>query len=93
MANFSFFTIFAENCYAMILSSEITYDSIHLVIMAIDRAAQKMNVPKKELYQRLQKQNLIHDRLIGMYDLLHTQSLDYVADDIIETLTNYETEE
>jgi len=72
---------------------DVSYDRIHLVIMAIDKAAQKMGIPKKELFLRLEKQNLIHDRLIGMYDLLHTQSLDYVADDIIETLINYETEQ
>ena len=68
------------------------YDKIHLVIMAIDKAARKMNVPKTELYDRLNKQNLVHDRLIGMYDVMHTQSLDFVADDIIETLNNYESE-
>jgi len=68
------------------------YDKIHLAIMAIDKAARKMNVPKTELYDRLNKQNLVHDRLIGMYDVMHTQSLDFVADDIIETLNNYESE-
>ena len=71
---------------------ESDYDKIHLAIMAIDAAARKINVPKTELYDRLNKQNLVHNRLIGMYDVLHTQSLDFVADDIIETLYNYETE-
>ena len=39
------------------------YDKIPLAIMAIDKAARKMNVPKTELYDRLNKQNLVHDRL------------------------------
>lgn len=43
--------------------------------------------------QRLQKQDLIHRRLIEHYELLHTQSLEYVADDIVETLTNLERED
>lgn len=68
------------------------YDKIHLAIMAIDKASRKINIPKAELYDRLNQQNLVHDRLIGMYDVLHTQSLDFVADDIIETLHNYEME-
>ena len=72
--------------------NDIEYDKIHLAIMAIDKASRKINIPKAELYDRLNKQNLVHDRLIGMYDVLHTQSLDFVADDIIETLHNYETE-
>ncbi len=72
--------------------NESDYDKIHLAIMAIDTASRKINVPKTELFDRLNKQNLVHNRLIGMYDVLHTQSLDFVADDIIETLYNYETE-
>ena len=40
--------------------------------------------------RRLKEQDLIHQRLIGQYELLHTQSLDYVADDIAETLINWE---
>lgn len=72
--------------------NDLEYDKIHLAIMAIDKASRKTNIPKTELYDRLNKQNLVHDRLIGMYDVLHTQSLDFVADDIIETLNNYETE-
>ena len=75
-----------------IMNNDLEYDKIHLAIMAIDKAARKMNIPKTELYDRLNKQNLVHDRLMGMYDVLHTQSLDFVADDIIETLNNYETE-
>ncbi|MBR4324024.1 MAG: DUF3791 domain-containing protein [Bacteroidales bacterium] len=74
------------------MNNEPEYDKIHLAVMAIDKASRKMNISKTELYDRLNKQNLIHDRLIGMYDVLHTQSLDFVADDIIETLNNYETE-
>jgi len=33
---------------------------------------------------------LIHSRLIGRYDDLHTQSLVWVTDDIVETLKNWE---
>ena len=74
------------------MNTDIEYDKIHLAIMAIDKAARKMNIPKPELYDRLTNQNLVRDRLMGMYDVLHTQSLDYVTDDIIETLHNYEAE-
>ena len=42
------------------------------------------------MYRRLKRQDLIHQRLMRHYDLLHTQSLDYVAEDIAETLQNWE---
>lgn len=51
-----------------------------------------MGISGKEMHDRLQKQGLIHRRLIQRYEDLHTQSLDWVADDICETLLNWEKE-
>ncbi|MDD5862190.1 MAG: DUF3791 domain-containing protein [Prevotella sp.] len=42
---------------------------------------------------RLDHYDLIEKRLFKYYDTLHTQSQSYVADDIIETLRNYERRE
>ena len=66
------------------------YRKIHFAVMAIESGAEKLNISGLEMEQRLQKQDLIHKRLIGQYEMLHTQSLDYVADDISETLLNWE---
>ena len=49
-----------------------------------------MGISPKAMYRRLKKQDLIRQRLFRHYDLLHTQSLDYVAEDIAETLRNRE---
>ena len=68
------------------------YRKIHFAVMAIESGAEKLNISGAEMEQRLQKQDLIHQRLIGQYEMLHTQSLDYVADDISETLLNWEKE-
>ncbi|MGM9693566.1 MAG: DUF3791 domain-containing protein [Alloprevotella sp.] len=68
------------------------YRKIHFAVMAIESGAEKLHISGQEMERRLQKQNLIHQRLIGFYELLHTQSLDYVADDIAETLLNWEKE-
>lgn len=70
-----------------------TYREIHFAVMAIESGARKLNIGGREMEQRLQKQDLIRRRLIGQYELLHTQSLEYVADDIVETLVNWENEE
>ena len=70
-----------------------TYRKIHFAVMAIESGARKLNISGREMEQRLQKQDLIRRRLIGHYDLLHTQSLEYVADDIAETLINWERED
>lgn len=69
-----------------------TYKRIHFAVMAIESGARRLGISGKEMHDRLQKQGLIHRRLINRYDELHTQSLDYVADDISETLLNWEAE-
>ena len=61
--------------------------------MALEAGAKKMGLSPVEMHQRLKRQGLIRQRLIRHYGLLHTQSLDYVADDIVETLRNWEAEE
>lgn len=67
-------------------------DVMQFCIIAIETAAKKMNVTPSELTMRLEAQGLIDGRLIKFYDTLHTQSANYVADDIIETLYNYEND-
>lgn len=67
-----------------------TYRKIHFAIMAVESGAKKLNISGDEMEKRLHKQDLIHKRLLGQYEMLHTQSLDYVADDVVETLLNWE---
>ena len=66
------------------------YRKIHFAVMAIESGAEKLNISGQEMEDRLQKQDLIRKRLLDQYEMLHTQSLDYVADDIAETLLNWE---
>ncbi len=72
--------------------SNDTYRHIHFAIMAIESGAKKLGISGKEMHDRLRKQNLIHNRLFRRYEQLHTQSLQWVTDDICETLINWETE-
>lgn len=74
----------------MNLSNDEIYRKIHFAVMAIESGARKLGISGQEMHHRLRKQNLIHNRLINHYDTLHTQSLDWVADDISETLLNWE---
>ncbi len=67
-----------------------TYRRIHFAVMAIESGARKLGISSKEMHDRLRKQGLIRNRLFKRYDTLHTQSLNWVADDISETLLNWE---
>ena len=66
------------------------YRKIHFAVMAIESGARKLGISGKEMHGRLKKQDLIKNRLLKRYEELHTQSLDWVADDISETLLNWE---
>ena len=68
------------------------YRRIHFAVMAIEGSARKMNISGQEMYRRLNKQGIIHSRLLKHYELLHSQSLDWLIDDTIETLVNWEKE-
>ena len=81
---------YSEKIKNMDINDNATYRKIHFAVMAIESGAAKLNISGQEMEARLQKQDLIHQRLIGQYEMLHTQSLDYVADDIAETLINWE---
>ncbi|MBQ0056712.1 MAG: DUF3791 domain-containing protein [Bacteroidales bacterium] len=75
----------------MNISDSEAYRKIHFAVMAIESGAAKLNISGQQMEERLQKQDLIRKRLIDQYEMLHTQSLDYVADDIAETLQNWES--
>lgn len=75
------------------ISTNETYRKIHFAVMAIEASAKKEHVAGKEMHDRLKRQDLIHKRLFRHYDQLHTQSLEWVVDDTIETLQNWEREE
>ena len=69
-----------------------TYKRVHFAVMAIEASALKAHITGKEMHDRLKKQGLIHQRLFRHYEQLHTQSLDWVSDDTVETLRNWEKE-
>ena len=65
---------------------------VHFAVTALEGSAKKLNIPGNRIYCRLKKQNLISERLFKHYELLHTQSREWVVEDTIETLKNWEKE-
>ena len=58
-------------------------DKIHFAVMAIEASA-------KEMSRRLEKVGLVRRLLLDCYDVMHTQSLRHVAEDVVEALRNWE---
>lgn len=68
------------------------FNKVHFAVMAIEASAKQQQVSGKVMYDRLKAQDLIHRRLFQYYEQLHTQSLQWVVDDTLETLKNWEKE-
>lgn len=69
------------------------YNRIHFAVMAIEASAKKAGTTGQSMHDRLKAQGLIHKRLFRHYDQLHTQSLEWVVDDTLVTLHNWEQEQ
>ena len=68
-------------------------DVMQFVVFAIESAAQKTGIDSTELYNRLQRLNLVQSVLVEGYDMLHTQGKSFIADYVIDTLNNWERQE
>lgn len=65
-------------------------EQLRFAVIAIEETAKKYAIDPSQLVRRLSKQGLINGRLWKYYDMLHTQSRDYVADDLMEALRQRE---
>ena len=68
-------------------------DVMQFVVFAIECAAQKTGIGSTELYNRLQRLNLVQSALVEGYDMLHTQGRPFIADYVIDTLNHWERQE
>ena len=68
-------------------------DVMQFVVFAIECAAQKTGIGSTELYNRLQRLNLVQSALVEGYDMLHTQGRPFIANYVIDTLNNWERQE
>lgn len=72
-------------------SASAAFRKIRLAVAAIDGGAKTMGISGKEMYERLDAQGLVHNRLLGEYGTLHTQSGKWVVNDTVEALKNWES--
>lgn len=63
---------------------------IHFAVMAIGAAADRLGITSSEMYERLNKVGIVQGLLFDLYEVEHTQSLQHVAEDVVEALKNWE---
>lgn len=65
------------------------YDSneLEFAIFCIENIAIKLNTDARKVYSALaEKSDILNDYIIPEYDILHTQSKDYIVNDIIDLM-------
>lgn len=71
---------------------QLPLEEIKLAFAAscVEGAARKLGVPYIEVYERMKKVELIDNYILKHYDTLHTESREYLSEDVIECLNNWE---
>ncbi len=68
------------------------FNRLAFTVLAIEASAQKMGILPSEMRRRLDKVGLIKSLIQDCYDTLHTESREAVANEVVETLRNWEKE-
>ncbi len=66
----------------------MTRESFSFVVYMIHACANKWGKLPSEVYSILSQADCINKYLVDCYDVLHTQSTNYIVDDIVEYLKN-----
>lgn len=64
-----------------------TTDELEFAVFCIENIAIKFGKNAEEIYQALtEKSDILNSYIIPEYEILHTQSKDYIVDDIISLM-------
>ncbi|MDY6282552.1 MAG: DUF3791 domain-containing protein [Erysipelotrichaceae bacterium] len=63
-------------------------DSFSFAVYMIHACADRWNTTPSKVYEAMSKSGCLDDYIVPYYDVLHTQSTDYVVHDIGEYLKN-----
>lgn len=73
--------------------TSLTPKQIQFATLAIGATAKQMGISSTEVFNRLQRHNLIQKLLFDCYDTLHAESIDGVVWNVMQALENWEKKE
>lgn len=67
--------------------NEINSKEVEFAIFCIENVAIKLNVDAQKVYSAItEKSDILYGYIIPEYEMLHTQSKEYIINDIIEVM-------
>lgn len=58
-------------------------NQLEFVVFCIENIAIRLGVNAGRIYRALEDSHILHGYIVPEYDVLHTQSKDYIVDDIL----------
>lgn len=60
---------------------------LEFVVFCIENIAEKLDLDAGRIYEALtEKSNILNEYIVPEYEILHTQSKEYIVDDIVEII-------
>lgn len=82
-----------ENCTGRLEKQiRLPLDELKLAFAAscVEGLARRLVLPYTEVYERMSRTGVIANYILPFYDTLHTESREYLLDDILEYMKNKE---
>lgn len=62
----------------------MSFEQMEFAVFCVGLVAEKLDMSEEQAYDLLDKNNVLKDYIVDLYDILHTQGQGYIADDIID---------
>lgn len=59
-------------------------DIIDFATFCIGNLSRRLNIPQRQVYERLQESGILQGYIVKGYDVLHTFSKEYLMEDLME---------
>ena len=66
--------------------NNLSSTELEFVVFCIENLAKELNVNSETVYSVLKKSNIIEDYIVPEYEILHSQSKEYIVNDIISVM-------
>lgn len=68
-------------------------EELEFAVFCIENVAAKLGVDAKRVYQAFtEKNDILHGYIVPEYEVLHTQSREYIVDDLLEVMEEKDVE-
>ena len=62
----------------------MTAEEMEFAVFSVGLLSKRLGIREEKTYELLDKNAVFQNYIVDFYDILHTQSPDYIADDIID---------